>query len=836
MRFPTNNKYIIKKLTKRTMRTNRLRNAFVIAAIALTAFLITTIFSIGISTIESISLQQLRTMGTTAHAALTYPTEEQIQKIKSLDYIEQIGLQSNVGSIRSTPQMGNMVLTLHWFGNSEWEDFRKPAISNIVGTYPKKYNEIMAASWILNRMGISNPKPGMELELDYRTTKNEIISEYKTQKFILSAYYTEYMNLRSDNLGAILVSREFVEKQGISPEDSGACSIIFKDSSNINRQIEKLEGEIRLGSNQKIKVVPIYDRSDFADTATLIGIAGIILVIMLSGYLLIYNVFALSVTRDIRYYGLLKTIGTTPSQLKKIVMGQAIHLAIIGIPLGLVAGAIISLIAVPSVLAGMVNMEDGIKVSFSPAIYFGAVLFTVLTTLLAGIKPARIAGSISPIEANRFTGLSNTRKIRKSNTGSKVYILALRNIFRSRKRSVVVFVSLFLGITAFLTVNTIVLSMDTDNLVAEYIENDFRLTNNTLHTMGKNGIKQKFDNKILSDLKKINEIINYEQVTSQEVIINFDSQLYQKHVAYVAQKYKTTMITEEITEKYPDIFWAYLVGLDTQYINELNETLQKPIDVEAFDKGEIALFSTDKPELYKLGSDISFTNRGDSSKTTLKLGGFIPGSTSFKGGGGLAPNIYISNKKMRQLYNDPFIYAIKMDVEDGLEEKVYSQLKEIIGGDKEITLDSRLQMLEQFNSSKLMFYVFGGGMSLILALIGILNFVNVIVTSINVRRHEFAVMESIGMDSEQLRRILMYEGGAYALITSILVLVFGNVISYGLFSLFRTEATYAVFSFPLVPLLISLLIIFGVCLTVPGIAYKSLCKESVTERLRSIEG
>ena len=836
MIFATNNKYIIKKLTKRTMRANRLRNAFVITAVALTAFLITTIFSIGFSTIESLKLQQLRVMGTTAHVALSYPTEDQIKKVEKLDYIEQIGVQSNVGSIKSTPSMGNMVLGLHWFGSSEWDIFRKPTISNFIGTYPQKYDEIMVPDWILNRMGITNPELGMILEIEYRTTINEITSEYKTQKFVLSAYYTEYMNLHSDNVGVMLVSEEFMKKQGVSPVNSGAASIRFKNTSDINAQVEKLAKDIHLNSNQKIKVVPIYDRSDFADTATLIGLAGIILVIMLSGYLLIYNVFSLSVSRDIRYYGLLKTIGTTPAQLKKIVIGQAMRLAGIGIPLGLAAGAIVSLIAVPSILTVMINHESGVKVSFSPLIYGGAVIFTGLTTLWAANKPAKKAGSISPIEANRFTGMSSTPKQRESSNGSKAGIMALRNIFRNKKRSMVVFASLFLGITSFLAVNTILLSMDTDNLVADYIENDFRLTNNTLNPGLENGVKQKFDDSFLADLKNINGITDFNQVTCQEVNVCYDKKVYLNHIADFSQRHKTGMITEEQIKKYPELFSTFLVGLDTQYVEELNKSLNKPIDTDAFEKGEIALFSTDKPELYQLGSELSFINKANAQKTTVKLGGFLPQSTPFKGGIRIAPNIFISNAKMRELYDNPLVYSITMDTEDKLQEKIYSQLKEIIGGDKEISLDSRLDMLEQYKSTKLLLYVLGSGMSLILALIGILNFVNVIVTSINARRHEFAVLESIGMDSERLRRILLFEGGAYALISGILVLVFGNGISYGLFTLFRTEATYAVFTFPFIPLLICLLVIFAVCLSVPGVAYKSLCKESITERLRSIEG
>ena len=57
--------------------------------------------------------------------------------------------------------------------------------------------------------------------------------------------------------------------------------------------------------------------SDKLDPAVVAIIAGVLLLILLTGYLIIYNVFQISVAGDIRYYGLLKAIGTTPRQLRR---------------------------------------------------------------------------------------------------------------------------------------------------------------------------------------------------------------------------------------------------------------------------------------------------------------------------------------------------------------------------------------------------------------------------------------------------------------------------------------------------------------------------------------
>ena len=58
----------------------------------------------------------------------------------------------------------------------------------------------------------------------------------------------------------------------------------------------------------------------------MIAIAAFLLLVIFTGYLIIYNIFQISVAGDIRFYGLLKTIGTTPRQLKRIIRQQALLL------------------------------------------------------------------------------------------------------------------------------------------------------------------------------------------------------------------------------------------------------------------------------------------------------------------------------------------------------------------------------------------------------------------------------------------------------------------------------------------------------------------------------
>ena len=84
---------------------------------------------------------------------------------------------------------------------------------------------------------------------------------------------------------------------------------------------------------------------------TVIVIAAMLALIIFTGYLIIYNVFQISVTGDIRFYGLLKTIGTTGRQIRRMIRRQAYLLSLVGIPIGLAGGYFVGAGLVPVVIS-----------------------------------------------------------------------------------------------------------------------------------------------------------------------------------------------------------------------------------------------------------------------------------------------------------------------------------------------------------------------------------------------------------------------------------------------------------------------------------------------------
>ncbi len=828
MMFPNNNRKVIAKLTNRSLRANRTRNRFVILAIILTTLLITSVFSIGMSTLKSLEHQQLKIMGTLAHSAVTFPTDEQIKQLERLDYVKEIGLGASAGQVVNSPEMGNISVGLYWYNDNEWTKMRAPLLDSINGAYPETASEIMASTWILKAMGIEQPEVRMELPLTYYTDENNAGTDERTEKFVLSGFYTESMNIRSGNIGAILVAAPFAALNGGEPARSGVANVIFTDGKNVTVLAERLEREIGLGSDQKVKVVPLYEEDPVADRATLIGFAGMILLFALSGYLLIYNVLYISVSRDTRVYGLLKTIGTSARQIRSIVIGQALRMSLIGIPIGVLLGILLSFIIVPMTLRAVLTDTEA-QISFSPVIFIGAALFALLTTLVSCVKPARVAGSVSPIEAVRFTGAAMNTKTSRTGYGSRIGRMAWRNIIRDKKRAVIVFLSLFLGLTTFMTINTLVLSMDTDHFVSSYWENEFDLYNNTM-SLGYNGdTKEKITEEVVRQIEQIEGVTEVRITYSTHADVRYDPDVFGKHIDAFTRRVKWERPSDELLRQ-DGMFTSRISGIDFKYVEELNKTLEKPIDPERFERGEVVLLGGDADD-FNVGDTFSFEAFPD---TSFEIGAFV--SMMFQAPGAtIAPNIYMSQETIGQLFEDPMVYKLNIKADEEKQQHILEQFKRLFGQDREFYYESRIEQAESMRSTKIALYILGGGIAFILALIGILNFVNTMYTSVQVRKLEFAVMESIGMTRKQLRKLLLLEGMGYAAISILLISTLGSLISYAMFRLFLMEATYAIFTFPTLPLLISVLLVIAVCTTVPLVVYNKANQYSIVERLREAD-
>lgn len=823
MNYPINNKPVLNKLTTRSLRTNRMRNLFTVLAIALTTFLLSAVFTTGISYFDSFQKQSYLTAGTTAQAELSSPQPDQLGQLEALSYVESVGRSVIAGLVETHDDDFSAALTC--YDESEWKHHRRPAVTQLAGGYPQAENEVMLSRWTAGKLGFGNLKPGSKFTLTYRTQQGE-----QTREFILCGLYTDGSALTAANSGTILVSQAFVEEMGLNLRQPDAVSVKVKGDTN--KGVSRLTEEIPERSGQEWNTSVTYSSSsDLYLIYLAVGV--LVLFIMLSGYLLIYNVLYISVTREIHFYGLLKTIGTTPRQIRRMVRGQALRLAAIGIPAGLLLGAGVSYLFVPGLISALSGSALRVGVSFHPLILAFAALFALLTTLIGCVKPARVAARISPVEAVRFTGQKISRKHRGGTRGGKLYRMAWHNIFRDKKRAIVVFLSLFLGITTFLSVNTVVLSLDVENYLNQYSAHDFTLTNKTAAVGSDIETEQKFSPAFLAALRELDGVEKMHLRTKESCVIQFDEAVFGRGFEAFCNQWGASYAEQKQgIEQNPELYWALLGGADEKAIGQLEAETEQGIDRDAFERGETVLLQTRQPELYNLGDPVQITVNGQ--VRDYQIGGFVSGSLQFKEGGS-APNLFVSEAELARIFDDPIIDQIELDTDRSKSEAILTKIQSMVGNDNQIGIDSRLQMEESMRESKIMMQVAGSGMAVVLALIGLLNFVNVMFTSVSVRRGEFAILESIGMTKKQVRKMLLFEGLGYGVISILLIATLGTAAAYWLFTVLSKEASYAVFTYPVLPVAAALLLILAICLLVPLAAYRSLCRGSVSERLRSAE-
>ena len=263
----------------------------------------------------------------------------------------------------------------------------------------------------------------------------------------------------------INISRDYADdieaqavKTGLQPFRTD-LNVMLTSGTNIQGQMEQVDTDlgytwdsytdpnsVRIGVNWGYTSSQLESK---LDPELVIAIAAFLLLVIFTGYLIIYNIFQISVAGDIRFYGLLKTIGTTPRQLKRIIRQQALLLCLIGIPAGLLLGYGIGAVLVPVVLHS-IQLDTGITtISTSPVIFLGSMLFALLTVLLSCSKPGKMAAKVSPVEATKYTDVMQTKKKRRSIRGAKLHQMAFANLGRNKKKTVLVVVSLALSVTLF---------------------------------------------------------------------------------------------------------------------------------------------------------------------------------------------------------------------------------------------------------------------------------------------------------------------------------------------------------------------------------------------------
>ena len=474
------NRGCIRRLSLRSLLASRTRNIVAVLAIALTAVLFTSLFTIALSINEGIQQNNFRQAGGWSHGTFKYLTEEQCEELKDDPLIAQWGLRRFVGMPRSAPFNKSHVEIGYSDANQAHWSYCDP----VEGRLPQEgTNEAATDTHVLELLGVE-PELGAQFTVTFPVDGHET-----TQTFTLCGWWeydkavvANHILIPESRVDAILTEVGVTLPGSDNMTGSWNLDVMLKHGArSIASDLEEIlvnhgyqsktlgENNISTGVNWGYTGAQISDKRDPAAAAIIVGV---LVLILLTGYLIIYNVFQISVAGDIRFYGLLKTIGTTPRQLRRIIRTQALLLSLIGIPIGLLLGWLLGGVLTPVITARLNEVTT--VVSVSPLLFVGAAIFALVTVLISCRRPGRLAGKVSPVEAVRYTeGKALKRNGKRSGKGVSLLSMAWANLGRSRGKTLITVLSLTLAVVLLTLTVTFAGGFDMDKYVSNFTASDF---------------------------------------------------------------------------------------------------------------------------------------------------------------------------------------------------------------------------------------------------------------------------------------------------------------------------------------------------------------------------
>lgn len=876
------NRKCVRHLAWKSLLASRTRNLIAIVAIALTTMLFTSLFTIALSINEGFQQSNFRQVGGFSHGGFKYMTQAQFNELKDDPLISQWGERRYLGMPTETPFNKSHVEVSFADANEAHWMFCDP----VEGSLPQEGTDQAATdTHVLELLGIK-PEIGAEFTLTFDVDGHET-----TQTFTLCGWW-EYDEAIVANHVLIPESRvnEVLAEVGVDPDnpDDGMTGrwnldVMLKSGSrhieqDLNQILENHGYQSENAGDNYIDTGVNWGytgarMSDLVDPMTVIAIVAVVLLIIFTGYLIIYNVFQISVAGDIRFYGLLKTIGTTPRQLRRIIRLQALSLSAVGIPIGLVLGWLIGGQLTPVIVARLNGIMP--MTSVSPWIFAISAAFALLTVLISCRKPGRMAARVSPVEAVRYTegGSEKTRaKARKVSP----FTMAWANLGRSKGKTVVTVLSLSLAVVLLTVTVNFAGGFDMDKYVSNFTASDFIVAN-----------AGKFQTSTL---------FSDEQALPQSAIdaINAQGGITDSGVVYGKTFGALEYVTEDWFRQNKESFYTpeemdNLIRLtDRNEAGLLADSVQLS-GMSPFALDHLTVLEGDLSALYEPGSRaiaaVYFEDEYgniDRNSHWARLGDtvtlrYVEESEYYDPDTGevwasledvpdganwverpvqyrdvdytVAALVAVPSALSYRYYgSDEFILNDQTFVQDsGTDSVMYyafdttdeanAAMESFLADytenvNPELDYESKATYAGEFESMRSMFLLLGGALSFIVGLVGVLNFFNAILTGIIARQRELAVLQAVGMTGRQLRAMLIWEGLLYALgaagLALILTLTLGPIAFQaieGLFWFFTYHLNLTPFLF-----IIPLFALLGVC--IPVLTGHAMAKLTVVERLR----
>ena len=792
--FENDTSAITKKLAKESLKSEKRRNFMIIIAISLAAFLMSmcgTLF---------FAFQESQNNMATFQASYDNLTEDKIEKLRHQPEIEMVASLYNLGEIKMPDGYS---LYLAYMDDAACYIARNQFTLKD-GTMPSKENEIAVDREMVNKY-FSNTAIGDEISFQING---------KSQDFVISGI-TESSTESQGNYSCY-ISKSFVENSSNYNPAKYQSYVCFADADSTSKEILKERiasiGK-EIGADYSLSFLFFRENMglSFENILTFVSLS---VLVLFAGITVIQSIFRISINEKIRNFGQLRTLGTTALQIKKMINYESRYLSWLGIPPGIVLGAIVGTVL------GSNEFSSGFSPINIPFVMIGVSIICTLMVKLSVRKPLKIAATTSPIEAVRYIAYRNApMQSRKHNKKISPYSLALLNLGRDKKKTASTLLSLiFGGLLLFISASAAV-----SNTPEQFVREKFFVNGGSFRiylseeSVGKN----EANNSLNESLRE--ELLNTKGI--QKIIPLRDS-VGMCHYS----------INGNVTEGMCDIISDQSTEGNFSFVEQHLIDGQMP-------KNQFEVLLTDGyMELgVTKGTPIKITNSGEEIECIVS--GFFDKSFvgTENGTDAIDPaNLIITQELAQQLFpnTENFAYSWEIITDKTYNDEIESAIQQkITSKEKGLSICSYNDVVEYMESSMNLLFGSLQMLSLLILLFGIISLINMTLSNHQARKQEISTLRSVGLSLKQLYRSLITEGLLYVLVSFGIVLLVGIPIAipvskavgilFGMPNLSYQFPTMQIGGYLLILILLQLI------LSVWEI--RDLKKRSLTEQMRAME-
>lgn len=820
-------------LAFKELKAQKVMAALILIAVILSSIMTTAIGqSLGI--LQSMRIEQASSLNGDRYATFHQIKEEERLQLENDNRLYDVGSLINVG----ITELGNSSLNLftrEYLGNAL---DAYPAIGKIKkGTLPTLPLEIALPENALPYLD-KEIRIGDTITLQARISRMDgTLPEYS-----YSATYTVCGILESNYIGYSTGTLDAVVGVGtaaaVLPDNYLLYSTDFKtkDTFHFQSVIDKLASNLGVdNSNIQYNWILLdalgisYREAGKSDTdtgfsfMTLASVMVGVLVLLAAG-LVIYNILKIAVTKRIKEYGTLRAIGSERRQIYSLVSLQLLILCSIGIPIGLLIGALSAkgiLIAATGILnpdlfmaSSTTELNQTINATSSDnfLLYFVSVAITLIFAMLAAFPAARYASHVSPAAAMSGQSIKikhRSRKIKDIRNFEAYY--ARLNLKRGRGRTVITILSLIMSITVFVCLQSFTALLDTSKNVQDMTLGDYAVTNENIG-ISPESISKIHDSELVENLATT-KLSVYIQDENGSVPIKLDFELQPAESFQIAGIDDTRL---------------------TSYVNSLSE--QDKADLLS---GTACIVKNPLPFSYEgetfENTSFKYNDTILVNEHKLRVAGIANAAVTINNEGFTNGVQIIVNDKTYDLLTENNRYL-----------EVYPTLKSNVNNKQfETWLDnwcnentgshwiSYQQTAEQLEESFKQISMLCWGLIFFIGLIGILNIVNTVYSNLHTRITEIGMQRAIGMSANSLYKTFLWEGAYYGIIASIV----GGILGY-ICTVFVNAATTDSLQFISVPyfsIIEAALISIAACLSATAVPLHSIAKMNIVESIEKVE-